>query len=371
MAVCLVSKPAYAMEMSDDGTEATLTLYGDVCQTHPTDWWGEPIEGDFICQDEFLDDLKNMNGAENITIRINSLGGDASVGLLIHNRLRELARDGVRVSGIVDGVAMSAGSVILAACDHVSVNPSSLIMIHRAASVLWGYYNKDELETEAAALGAWDKAMVACYQRKTGLSETVLNHMISDTTYMAGQEAVEKGFADELLEEAEPLDIAASADGRSLFIRGRQFHLAPGMFAPDSIPTVDQPAPKTREKEEGGSSMNEAQTQDSIKAERKRIQEIDAIASLYDSALVEEAKYGETACTAQELAYRGAQAAVQRGQKFLANLETDAADSGVQDVPSASDPGDPPPTEKMTPEQRKADAHAKVRLVLGKEDEKK
>lgn len=77
------------------------------------------------------------------------------------------------------------------------------------------------------------------YKRKTGLSETVIMHMMADTTYMTGREAIEKGFADELIEDAEPVGIAASADGRSLFVRGKQFHLAPGMFAPDNIPTVD------------------------------------------------------------------------------------------------------------------------------------
>ena len=73
-------------------------------------------------------------------------------------------------------------------------------------------------------------------------------HMMSDTTYMTGRVAVEKGFADELIEDAEPVAIAASADGRILYVHGRTIHFAPGMFAPDTIPTVTpRPRPRLRQ----------------------------------------------------------------------------------------------------------------------------
>jgi len=134
---------------------------------------------------------------------------------------------------------MSGGSLIMCACDEVRVNPSSLIMIHNAAQSLWGGYNANELRQVATQLDAWDKAQVSIYKRKaSSLTDTMISNMMAKTTYMTGTEAVEKGFANRLLENAEPLNIAASADGRSLFMRGKQFHLAPGMFAPDTIPTV-------------------------------------------------------------------------------------------------------------------------------------
>lgn len=60
--------------------------------------------------------------------------------------------------------------------------------------------------------------------------------MMADTTYMTGREAIEKGFADELIEDAEPVGIAASADGCSLFVRGqavspRSGHVCPGQHS--------------------------------------------------------------------------------------------------------------------------------------------
>ena len=105
-----------------------------------------------------------------------------------------------------------------------------------------------------------------------------------------------------------------------------------------------------------------------VQAEQKRIQEIDAVACLYDAETVKAAKYGENACTAQEMTYRAAQKAAQQGKKFLGDLEGDTQASGAQDVPAAGDPGEPTPAEQQTPDQRMASARAEVKALFGKEE---
>lgn len=384
---------------------AVITMYGDIVEQQPTDWWtGEPIDGQYIVQNEFLEDLKQIEKCSDITIRMNSCGGDAGVSVLIHNRLRELANNGTKLTCIVDGVAMSGGSLIMCACDNVKVNPSSLIMIHKCWSFLFGGYNADELRNMAKTNDAYDKSQISIYQRKTNLSETILSHMMSDTTYMTGQEALDKGFADEIMEDAEPLNIAASADGRSLFVRGRQMHLTPGMFAPDNIPTVNpeasapvmtnninqQAKPAAKEggitmantveelrKEypdltaqlemEAKASANGEAVAEAIKAERERLSKIDEVAPLFDEELVQSAKYGENACSAQELAYRAAQKAAKNGKKFMANLEDDAGTSGAGNVEAV--PGQPTDDGDLTEEQKQAQTKAEIRKLLGKEKE--
>lgn len=413
-----IKKNVYSMATSD-GNSAEIVMYGDIYEQQPTDWWGDPVDGQFITLEEFLNDLKQIEGCKALTIRMNSYGGDAGASNMIHNRLRELARGGAELTCIVDGVAMSGGSLIMCACDTVKVNPSSLVMIHKCWGFFWGGYNADELREAAGQYDAWDKAQVSIYKRKTGLSDTVISHMMADTTYMTGREAVEKGFADELIEDSEPLSIAASADGRSLFVRGQQLHLAPGMFAPDSIPTVKSEAPAPAKANtnqpvqtgnEGGKTMaknlEELRAENpelaealiaeakaavsapaaggtppappagaddvnaAVQAEQRRIQEIDELAGLYDAETVKAAKYGEKACTAQEMAYRAAQKAAQQGRKFLSDLDDDAQASGAQGVPAAGDPSTPPPKESQTPDQRMAAARAEVKALFGKKEEK-
>ena len=231
-----ISRSTYALAVRD-GQTAELTLYGDIYESRPTDWDGNPEPGEFITLDDFLADLRAVEGAARLVIRMNSYGGDAIVADVIHNRLRELARAGTEIVCIVDGVAMSGGSLIMCAADTVEVNPSSLIMIHNAWRFLFGGYNVEDLRAATEALDAADRMQVSIYARKTGLPEEEIRGMMRETTYMTGREAVDKGFADRLIEDAEPLRIAASADGRTLYVGKREMHLAPGMTAPAGLET--------------------------------------------------------------------------------------------------------------------------------------
>lgn len=400
-----IQRPCYAMA-STDGQNADITMYGQIVETQPIDWWtDEPIPGQYIIESEFLNDLAQIEGCSQITIRMDSLGGDAGVSILIHNRLRELAAKGKNLVCIVDGVAMSGGSLIMCACDTVKVNPSSLVMIHKCWSHVWGNYNADELRKAADANDAWDKSQVSIYKRKTGMSETVLLHMMADTTYMTGKEAVEKGFANELLDDAEPVAISASADRHTVFAKGHALRL-PGVKLPDNIPlakatapaaAANTPAAPAAQSNEGGHTtmantidelrnenpelcrqLEQAASEQASQNERRRLSEIDEVANLFDSALVQEAKYGDTACDARELAFRAAKAAAAQGRAFLTNLQSDNETSGAQGVeavPGASASGDPEslPDAKgnapKTQSERMAAAEEAVAEVLG--DEKK
>lgn len=361
-----IQRKCYNMA-SVDGRHAEITMYGEVVERRPVDWWtGKEIEGNFIVQSEFLEDLEAVKNCDSLTIRINSYGGDAVVGMMIHNRLRDLSRGGMKLTAVVDAVAMSAASVIMAACDIVQINPTGLVMIHRAAAFQYGWYNADDLQEEHDAMVAYDDALAEAYVRKTGISKDEIIGMMADTTYLTGAEAVEKGFADELIEDAEPLRLAASADGTYIFAGDRKIHLAPGFFAPDFIPTAEkerenkadpeaeEPAPVDANKtpvDPGNhhkevNSMNLEQlraeypelvqeiTDAATSAERERIQAIDEIAGCFAADMIADAKYANP-CTAAELAYRAAQAQAKSGNAFLAAMTADNKASAANDVPAA------------------------------------
>ena len=214
--------PGFRVQMAD--ADAELELYGEIVETQPVDWWtDEPLDGNWIVQSEVLDELKKLKsaGARKLTLRVNSIGGDAGVAITIHNRLREMQRDGLEVTCVVDGVAMSGGSLIMCACDTVRINPASLVMIHKCWSYFWGGFNADELRQMADSCDAYDRAQASIYSRKTGLSQTKVLHMMGETTYMTGEDAVEQGFADELLTDAQPVSMAASAAAGTVTVNGR------------------------------------------------------------------------------------------------------------------------------------------------------
>jgi len=400
-----IQRECYTMA-STNGSDAEIIMYGEVVEDRPVDWWtGEPVEGSYIVLSEFLDDLKQIENADRISMRINSIGGNAYASITIHNRLRELKGE---LTAVVDGVAMSGGSLIMCAADKVQVNPSSLIMIHRCLAMLIGRYNAEELEKIVASNESVDKAQAAIYKRKTGMEEADILAMMGDETYMTGSEAVDKGFADELL-DAEASKIAASADCRTLYVNGRAIHSAfPHINLPNSVPTVDtadsaatinpiQPAQTGGN--EGGKTMaqtleelkkenpdlaNELMAQaqaaasaeieasgGAVEAERKRIREIDEVSALYSDEMVQEAKYGANPCTAQELTYRAAKEMAKQGKKFLDGMADDAGASGAQQVTAlpGADDGALDNGSNKTPEQLMAEARNEVQTLLGNKKE--
>ena len=111
-----------------------------------------------------------------------------------------------------------------------------------------------------------------------------------------------------------------------------------------------------------------------VSAERRRLEEIDQIADLFNAEMVHEAKYGETACDARELAFRAAQQATRQGRDFLTALGNDNQQSGTQNVsavPGESAEGNPEaaPAEQ-TPAEKMAAARQSVKALLHPETNK-
>ena len=107
--------------------------------------------------------------------------------------------------------------------------------------------------------------------------------------------------------------------------------------------------------------------EDAVRAERQRIAEIDAVASLFDAETVNAAKYGENPCTAQEMTYRAAQEMAKQGKTFLAQMQSDYQESGadgVSSAPAASEEDKP-----MTAEDRRAAGAAMAKKLAGENEE--
>ena len=103
--------------------EGEITLYGDVVSRQPVDWWtGEPEPGLYIAPESFMEGLAAVKGKSNITIKINSRGGDLFSGFAIHNAIKGLTGHKVVV---VEGIAASAASVI--ACDVSGVDLTAFV----------------------------------------------------------------------------------------------------------------------------------------------------------------------------------------------------------------------------------------------------
>jgi ATP-dependent Clp endopeptidase proteolytic subunit ClpP len=338
------------LEIGQD--EAEINLYGEVVATHPTDWWtGEPIPGDFIAQDEFLRDLEKLSTKRKITVHINSVGGDLYAGIAIYNRLKSLS---AQVITINDGLAASAGSVIFEAGNIRKVNTGSNLMIHSAACFLYGFYQNAELGQVQNELEAHNKAALNIYVERTGRPLEEIQTLVEAETWMTGQEAVDMGFADEVIsaDVQDPVVLRLSPDRTQMMVGKMQVAARCFGQIPASIPVATATEWQQLTSQTGGTqveirNLEELRTAypDFVKqaedaafakggeAERARMKGIEDIQGAIGNAeLVKNAKYGDQCMTAEQLAFAAMQAQAAIGATMLTNMSADAAESNASQV---------------------------------------
>lgn len=130
-----------------------------------------------------------------IVLEVNSNGGLVTVGSEIYTALRNYKG---KVTAEITGMAASAASVAVMGADKIVMSPTAQLMVHKA---LFNFVsgNSDDLDRASNALKSSDKAIVNAYVSKTGLSEDEIMALMRNETFMSAQEAVEKGFADEVM----------------------------------------------------------------------------------------------------------------------------------------------------------------------------
>ena len=140
----------------------------------------------------FKDELNSGGG--DITVWINSPGGDCVAAAQIYNMLMDYPGS---VTVKIDGIAASAASVIAMAGTKVLMSPVSMLMIHNPMTVAMG--DKFEMEKAIEMLGSVKESIINAYEIKTGMSRAKLSHLMDAETWMDANKAVELGFADEVL----------------------------------------------------------------------------------------------------------------------------------------------------------------------------
>ena len=148
-----------------------------------------------------------MAGSGNITVWINSPGGDCVAAAQIYNMLMDY-KGSVTVK--IDGIAASAASVIAMAGSKVLMSPVSMMMLHNPMTIAFG--DSAEMQKAIEMLGSVKDSIINAYEIKTGLSRAKLSHLMDAETWMDANKAVELGFADEVITrsgDTEEMDTSA------------------------------------------------------------------------------------------------------------------------------------------------------------------
>lgn len=179
-----MSKKFWNWIKNEDGR--TLYFDGYIAQ----DSWFD----DDITPKQFKEELNNSEG--DVTVWLNSPGGDVFAASQIYNMLKEYKG---KVTVKIDGIAASAASVIAMAGVEILMSPVAMMMIHNPSTVIFG--ETTDLLSGIDMLSEVKEGIINAYEQKTGLSRSKISKMMDAETWFSAKKAVELGFADKVLYE--------------------------------------------------------------------------------------------------------------------------------------------------------------------------
>lgn len=307
---------------------AELQLYGEI-SNEDYSWWNGT---QYITAQKFLEDIEPIKNKQQITIKLNSGGGDLFVGLQIANVLKGISAKKVC---IIEGIAASAATLIACACDEVKLYRNSLFMVHKPKAGFFDFGEDKDFDKVSNMLKACKNSSIELYKQKTGKSEKELSDIIDNETWFLGQEAVDFGFCDAVIDQ----NLAVEVTESGFFIVNSIAH---NLANCKNYNAIKQKIAQNIEKGEKEAMTKELTVETLQKEypalynailtqERNRLKELDNIAYYVDAEMLHKAKY-IAEMSAKDLCYE----AMQQGKiniiNYQNNWQKDRQDSGVQNV---------------------------------------
>lgn len=199
------------------GDDATITIYDVIGE----DWW---TGGGFT--DKRMAAALRSIGDRDVTVDINSPGGDMFEGIAMYNML---AQHKGRVTVNVMGLAASAASIIAMAGDTINMAPGSFMMIHNAWGVVVG--NKADMRASADIFDSFDGSLADIYEARTGVARGEIIKLMDAETFMSASDAIKRGFADGEAASSTAASAAAKHDPALMARRQTEAALAKAGFS--------------------------------------------------------------------------------------------------------------------------------------------
>lgn len=347
-----MQRTIFAYNFTDIGNDETeISIYDRIASKKSKDFWTDE-EGTEVTPSDFKEQLNNCK-SKNITIRMNSGGGEVTAANVIAVAIQDARKAGKNIVCKIDGMCASAAVQIAMACEKVIIHKSALMMIHNPMAFLYGYYDINEMGKVENLLNATKDSIINYYTEKTEMTKQKISNMMDAETYMTGIEAVDYGFADALMFDDETDDEGVMNNISQIYsmnqalniptqymsaINNISFKQKGGKQSMD-IKTVDElkqhypdltneliQSAINEYKEQN--SVNQTSVEDAVKTERDRIKAIDEMAGKVTNDLLTKAKY-ETFATAENVAMEAIKtgAFIQNNVLNAMRTETNAANN--------------------------------------------
>jgi len=147
---------------------------------------------------DFKESFDKVKKSKLIKLTLNSPGGSFPDGMAIYNMIGSI-RNQVEIE--VVGLAASIASIIALAGKKLTIANGAYYMIHKPYAIADG--NADDFRKAADVLDKMDNNLAEIYARKTGKDIKEIHELMDAETWMTAEEAVDMGFADEVVDYGE------------------------------------------------------------------------------------------------------------------------------------------------------------------------
>lgn len=134
---------------------------------------------------------------EEITLVINSHGGECSNGFAIIDTILGLRANGITVNGVVRGTAQSMAATILQSASNRSIGPNSCIMLHEGSLTSWGTPGQINDHMELMSL-FMDRALDLLAERSSLARAEIKKRWERRDWYLNAKDAKRFGFVDRI-----------------------------------------------------------------------------------------------------------------------------------------------------------------------------
>ena len=323
-----------------------MLLYGPIASQKS--WWE-----DRVTPAQFNQELAAIGDVEELVVRINSPGGDVFAAHAIYCRLRDLS---AKITVKIDGWAASAATIVAMAGDVIQIPRNGVFMIHDPAMTVWDTYKAADFEKLAQELKVIKQSIVNTYAGRTKMKDEDIAAMMQEETWWTGDQAVEKGFCDSIMFEAEPQTVIENA--RKVIVNSVPLDLSRFKTVPTML--LNSPAQGglqniSHKDEKGGKGTMDEQIKtvpaleakypdlvnqirtEAVNSERERIKSIMDTAPAGYESIVEDALF-KTPVDAGQVALKIVAEQKKAGAKYLAAVAKDAAASGVDGIEPGGTP---------------------------------
>lgn len=365
----------YSVKMSADTDDtAEVMLYGEIVEDGPK-WWKWSEEDKSAADFKKAIDEVIAGGAKKVLLRINSPGGVCTESVAMRSILANAGFEEINIR--IEGMCASAATDIATLPGaHVAIAEGSEYMIHNPWCIAFG--NANEMEHTIERLRNIEKMSRGFYMKRTGQTEEQIKEWMDAETWFTAEEAVEYGFADEVLEAEvnNETPVAACVSERAMAaMRGLYKDVPTSIAIEAEMPSADitnvsngtpvAGAPTEINLKEdnpmeldgitmdqlrdGNPALFEQVQQNAVAAERERISDIDALTVPGYEAMAEEAKANGT--SAMDFQKQLVNAMKEKGANFMKARQEETA-------PAQKVAGNAPEEEKNADDEIEANAKA-------------